>query len=182
MKYNVKEARSRWGPMAKDYELGIDFHRLRQERFQRAQAAVKAAGLGAVLCFDMDNIRYITSTNIGEAFRDFLDHYCICAREGKPYLFDPAVPAADKTAIVENGAARAALLEQFNGVLAGYPLTADVDTVESVDGDTVTATVQVTGPHGGAPMPMTFEREDGTWHLADESTCQVLAMGSLTCR
>ena len=30
MKYNVKEARSRWGPMAKDYELGIDFHRLRQ--------------------------------------------------------------------------------------------------------------------------------------------------------
>ena len=97
-------------------------------------------------------------------------------------FFDPAVPAADKTAIVENGAARAALLEQFNGVLAGYPLTADVDTVESVDGDTVTATVQVTGPHGGAPMPMTFEREDGTWHLADESTCQVLAMGSLTCR
>ena len=93
MKYNVKEARSRWGTMAKDYELGIDFHRLRQERFQRAQAAVKAAGLGAVLCFDMDNIRYITSTNIGEAFRDFLDHYCICAREGKPYLFDPAVPA-----------------------------------------------------------------------------------------
>lgn len=97
-------------------------------------------------------------------------------------FFDPAVPAADKTVIVENGAARAALLEQFNGVLAGYPLTADVDTVESVDGDTVTATVQVTGPHGGAPMPMTFEREDGTWHLADESTCQVLVMGSLTCR
>ncbi|WP_342661141.1 hypothetical protein Rruber_02218 [Rhodococcus ruber] len=97
-------------------------------------------------------------------------------------FFDPAVPAADKTAIVENGAARAALLEQFNGMLAGYPLTADVDTVESVDGDTVTATVQVTGPHGGAPMPMTFEREDGTWHLADESTCQVLEMGSLTCR
>lgn len=96
-------------------------------------------------------------------------------------FFDPAVPAADKTAIVENGAARAALLAQFNGMLAGYPLTADVDTVESVDGDTVTATVQVTGPHGGAPMPMTFEREDGTWHLADESTCQVLAMGSLTC-
>ncbi|OGK79659.1 MAG: peptidase M24 [Candidatus Rokubacteria bacterium GWA2_70_23] len=93
MKYNVKTARSRWGTAAKDYEMGIDFHRLRQERFQRAQAAVKAAGLGAILCFDMDNIRYITSTTIGEAFRDFLDHYCICPREGKPFLFDPAVPA-----------------------------------------------------------------------------------------
>ncbi|KOS53764.1 hypothetical protein [Rhodococcus rhodochrous] len=96
-------------------------------------------------------------------------------------FFDPAVPAADKTAIVENGAARAALLAQFNGMLAGYPLTADVDTVAAVDGDTVTATAQVTGPHGGAPIPLTFERADGTWHLADESTCQILAMGSLTC-
>jgi Xaa-Pro dipeptidase len=93
MKYNVKEARSRWGTQAKDYEIGIDFHRLRRERFERAQTAVRASGLGAVLCFDMDNIRYVTSTTIGEAFRDFLDHYALCPRDGKPFLFDPAVPA-----------------------------------------------------------------------------------------
>jgi Xaa-Pro aminopeptidase len=93
MKYNVKFSRARWGTMAKDFELGVDFHRLRRERFQRAQAAVRTAGLGAVLCFDMDNIRYITSTTIGQAFRDNLDHYCICPREGKPFLFDPAIPA-----------------------------------------------------------------------------------------
>ena len=96
-------------------------------------------------------------------------------------FFDPAVPAADKAVVVEDGDDRSALLEQFNGVLAGYPLTADVESVNAVDDDTVSATVQVTGPHGGAPMPLTFEREDGTWRLADESTCQVLAMGSLSC-
>ena len=99
MKYNVKEARSRWGTMAKDYELGIDFHRLRQERFQRAQAAVKAAGLGAVLCFDMDNIRYITSTNIGEAFRDFLDHYCLCARAAAVIPWGWSTSAASREAV-----------------------------------------------------------------------------------
>ncbi|OOL27999.1 lipoprotein [Rhodococcus rhodochrous] len=96
-------------------------------------------------------------------------------------FFDPAVPAADKAVVVEDGDDRGTLLEQFNGVLAGYPLTADVESVNAVDDDTVSATVQVTGPHGGAPMPLTFEREDGTWRLADESTCQVLAMGSLSC-
>lgn len=93
MKYNRRYSRARWGTMAKDYEIGVDFSRLRKERFAKAQAAVKAAGLGAVLCFDMDNIRYITGTTIGEAFRDFMSHYCICPKEGRPMLFDPAVPA-----------------------------------------------------------------------------------------
>ncbi|MFC2024119.1 M24 family metallopeptidase [Chloroflexota bacterium] len=79
--------------MAKDFEVGVDFQRLIRQRSEKAQAAVKAAGLGAVLCFDMDNIRYITGTAIGEAFRDFMSHYCLCPRDGKPYLFDPAVPA-----------------------------------------------------------------------------------------
>lgn len=79
--------------MARDWEIGVNFPRLRQERFSKAQAAVKAAGLGAALCFDMDNIRYITATYIGDNFRDFIAHYCICPREGKAFLFDPAVPA-----------------------------------------------------------------------------------------
>ena len=93
MKYNVPYAKARWGTLAKDYEIGVDFQRLIRERFSKAQAAVKAAGLGAALCFDMENIRYITGTYIGDVFRDFLSHYCLCPREGKAYLFDPAVPA-----------------------------------------------------------------------------------------
>ncbi len=93
MKYNVKYAKARWGTMAKDWEAGVDFPRLRRERASKAREAVKTAGLGAVLCFDMENIRYITGTYIGDVFRDFLSHYCLCPREGEAYLFDPAVPA-----------------------------------------------------------------------------------------
>ena len=76
-----------------DWEAGVNFPRLREERFLKAQAAVRARGLGAALCFDMDNIRYLTGTLIGNVFRDFLDHYALCPREGKPFLFDPAVPS-----------------------------------------------------------------------------------------
>ena len=93
MKYNVPTSRARWGLMAKDFETGVNYDRLRRERFAKAQAAVKAAGLGAVLAFDMVNIRYITSTYIGDIMRDHLGHYCLCPQEGEAYLFDPAVPA-----------------------------------------------------------------------------------------
>ena len=93
MKYNRPYSRARWGTMAKDFEMGVDFGRLRRERLAKAQAAIKARGLGAVLCFDMDNIRYICGTTIVEVARDFMSHYCICPAEGKPILFDIAVPA-----------------------------------------------------------------------------------------
>jgi Xaa-Pro aminopeptidase len=93
MKYNVRSARTRWGLFARDFEVGINYDQLRRDRFQRAQAAVKKAGLGAVLAFDMENIRYITGTYIGDVFRDFLGHYCICPKEGDSFLFDLAVPA-----------------------------------------------------------------------------------------
>lgn len=96
-------------------------------------------------------------------------------------FFDPAVDAQQRADVVENGADRIALLEQFTGVLAGYPLTGTVGEITVVDADTVTATTDVAGPHGGAPMPLTFEQIDGTWVIADESACSVLAMGRLTC-
>ncbi len=96
MQYNVPYSRARYGTMARDFEMGVDFPRLRQERRDKAQAAVKAAGLGAILCFDMDNIRYITSTTIGEIYRDFLGRYCLLPKEGKPTLFDAPVDAKKK--------------------------------------------------------------------------------------
>jgi Xaa-Pro dipeptidase len=79
--------------MATDWETNVDFVRLRSERFEKAQAAVNARGLGAVLAMDMDNVRYITGTHIGEWVRDKMNRYAICPSEGKPYLFDPAPPA-----------------------------------------------------------------------------------------
>lgn len=93
MKYNRANTRALWGTMATDWEAGVDFVRLKSERFEKAQAAVKIRGLGAVLVFEMDNIRYITGTHIGEWCRDKMNRYAICPREGKPFLFDPAPPA-----------------------------------------------------------------------------------------
>jgi hypothetical protein len=56
MKYNRKHATAKWGTMGTDWEAGVNFQRLITERFEKAQAAVKAVGLGAVLCFNFDNI------------------------------------------------------------------------------------------------------------------------------
>jgi len=93
MKYNRPHATASWGTMGKDWEQGIDFQRLIQERLARAQAAIKHAGIGAVLCFNMDNIRYVTGTHIGEWARDKFDRYALCPRQGPPFLWDPAPPA-----------------------------------------------------------------------------------------
>jgi Xaa-Pro dipeptidase len=97
MQYNRPHKTATWGTMAKDWEAGINYPRLREERAQKAQAAIKAAGLGGVLCFTMDNIRYTTGTHIGEWARDKFDRYAICPAEGPVYLWDPAPPAKRKS-------------------------------------------------------------------------------------
>lgn len=96
-------------------------------------------------------------------------------------LFDPAVPATEKQVLIEGGDGRAALLEQFNGVLAGYPLTASVTTVTVVDDDTVSADADIAGPHGGAAVPVTFDHDNGTWVLSDDSTCLIFGLGRIAC-
>lgn len=94
MRYNRPHATASWGLTGKDWEQGgVNFERLVRERFDRAQAAVKAAGLGGVLCFHFDNIRYITGTHIGEWCRDKMYRYALCPRDGGPFLWDPAAPA-----------------------------------------------------------------------------------------
>jgi len=95
-------------------------------------------------------------------------------------LFDPAVPAADKEGAIEQGTQRAALVEQFNGVIAGYPLTAKVTEVKT-DNGTVTAVTDIAGPHGGAPVPVTFTQVNGKWVITDASTCELFGMGRVIC-
>ena len=51
---------------AVDWEQRIDFARLREERLERAKASLEAFELGALLMFDPNNIRYVTSTHIDE--------------------------------------------------------------------------------------------------------------------
>lgn len=96
-------------------------------------------------------------------------------------FFDPAVPAADKAALIVKGEKQAPVLEQFNGVLRGYPLTTAVTAVTPVDADTVKATATITGPHGGAPTDLTFDQVDGKWVVSDTAVCTIFSMGRLTC-
>jgi len=93
MKYNSPHSTASWGAMAKDWEQGVDYSRLSKDRLARAQKAIKFAGLGGVLCFNFDNIRYVTATHIGEWARDKFFRYALCPAEGSPFLWDPAPPA-----------------------------------------------------------------------------------------
>jgi Xaa-Pro dipeptidase len=79
---------SRGATMAVDWEQRVDFARLRSERLERARAALRASDLGAVLLFDQNNIRYVTSTHIGEWARDKSARCALLPREGEPVLWD----------------------------------------------------------------------------------------------
>lgn len=93
MQYNRPHATAPFGIIASDWEIGVDFARLIAERRQKAQRAMRAHGIGAMLAFDFDNIRYLTGTHIGEWCRDKMNRYALCPADDLPWLFDPAVPA-----------------------------------------------------------------------------------------
>ena len=59
-----------YGTMAVDWEQRIDFDRLRRERLARVKEQLAKSEIGALLCFDMNNVRYITSTHIGTWAQD----------------------------------------------------------------------------------------------------------------
>jgi hypothetical protein len=48
------------GTMGVDFEERINYDRLRRERLAKAKEQSKAYGLGALLCYGVDNIRYIS--------------------------------------------------------------------------------------------------------------------------
>ncbi len=50
--------------------------------------ALEKSDLGALLVFDVNNIRYITSTKIGEWERDKLCRWALLTRDGEPILWD----------------------------------------------------------------------------------------------
>ena len=76
------------GHMQVDFEERINFRRLHDYRLARTRAALANSGLGALLCFDQHNIRYTTSTVIGEWARDKLTRYSLLTGNGDPYIWD----------------------------------------------------------------------------------------------
>src|SRR5258705_6222262 len=71
-----------------DFEERVDFRRLHDYRLARTRAALAQSGLGALLSFDQHNIRYTTSTVIGEWARDKLTRYSLLTGTGEPYIWD----------------------------------------------------------------------------------------------
>src|SRR3954469_9288479 len=71
-----------------DFEERVNFRRLHDYRLARVRAALANSGLGALLSFDQHNIRYTTSTVIGEWARDKLTRYSLLTGNGEPYIWD----------------------------------------------------------------------------------------------
>ena len=74
--------------MQVDFEERVDFRRLHEYRLARTRNALAKSGLGALLVFDQYNIRYISSTVIGEWARDKLTRWCLLTGNGEPWVWD----------------------------------------------------------------------------------------------
>ena len=77
-----------YGLMGVDWEERINFARLRNERLARARQHLQESEMGALLCFDMNNIRYITATHIGTWAVDKLNRFCLLPQNDKPIMWD----------------------------------------------------------------------------------------------
>ena len=87
-RHNWGRALPALGIMGVDFEERVDYRRLHRYRLGRAQAALEKSNLGALLVFDVNNIRYITSTKIGEWERDKLARWALLTRGGEPIIWD----------------------------------------------------------------------------------------------
>ena len=76
------------GSLNVDFEERVDFTRLRAYRLARARAALEASDLGALLLFDINNIRYVSATMIGEWARDKVARFVLLTRTGEPIVWD----------------------------------------------------------------------------------------------
>src|SRR3954452_15662850 len=74
--------------MAVDWERRIDFDRLRRERLDRVKELLVKSEMGAVLCFDMNNVRYITATHIGTWAQDKISRFTLLPQKDEPILWD----------------------------------------------------------------------------------------------
>jgi Xaa-Pro dipeptidase len=71
-----------------DWEKRVDFDRLRSYRAKRIQDQLRDSDIGALVLFDMDNIRYATSGHIGNWARDKLFRAAVIMRDRSPIMWD----------------------------------------------------------------------------------------------
>jgi Xaa-Pro aminopeptidase len=77
-----------FGLMGVDWEARVDVERLRQDRLTRVKKALATSEMGALLCFDMNNIRYITATHIGTWAMDKLVRFSLLPQNDQPIIWD----------------------------------------------------------------------------------------------
>lgn len=77
-----------FGTMAVDWEQRVDFDRLRRERLTRVKDGLAKSEMGALLCFNMNNVRYITATHIGTWAQDKNSRFTLLPRNDEPILWD----------------------------------------------------------------------------------------------
>jgi Xaa-Pro dipeptidase len=88
-RHNWGRALPALGTMGVDFEERVDYRRLHRYRLARARQALEKSDLGALLMFDVNNIRYLTSTKIGEWERDKLSRWALLTRDSAdPILWD----------------------------------------------------------------------------------------------
>src|SRR4029453_17133540 len=87
-RYRWDRALPALGTMGVDFEERVDYRRLHTYRLSRARMALEKSDLGALLVMDVNNIRYLTSTKIGEWERDKLSRWALLTRGGEPILWD----------------------------------------------------------------------------------------------
>ena len=92
--YNWDRAIPAPGHTGVDFEERVNFRRLHDYRLGRARMALANSDLGALLCYDVNNIRYITSTVIGEWSRDKMGRYALLAGNADPHIWDFGSAAA----------------------------------------------------------------------------------------
>jgi Xaa-Pro aminopeptidase len=77
-----------YGLMGVDWEERANFERLRNQRLARIKKILKESELGALLCFDMTNVRYITATHIGTWAMDKLARFTLLPQDDEPIMWD----------------------------------------------------------------------------------------------
>ena len=86
--WNWNRAIPQPGHMGVDFEGRVDFPRLQRYRLARARQALDNSECGALLVFDVNNIRYLSSTKIGEWERDKLCRFALLMRNQEPIVWD----------------------------------------------------------------------------------------------
>lgn len=78
-----------YGTRICDWQERINVDRMRKERVQKARTEMEKAGVGAILCFNPANTRYLTGTYTPNWAREgFTDKYVLFPRTSGPILYE----------------------------------------------------------------------------------------------